>query len=230
MKRLISLLVSLLLLAACVSHAQEAVPVQVYVSVTDENAGIALACAPVDVTDADENGVLSIADALACAHAQYHPLGASAFVCAETEYGISLLTLWNIDNGGSFGYCLNDASAMSLADPVEAGDHVKAYAYTDLDAWSDAYAYFSETQVTCVENTALSLLLNANGYDAAWAPVTYPVSGAVITVNGEKTETVTAEDGSFELSFAQAGEYLVSAYSDSMVLVSPVLCVTVTAE
>ena len=35
---------------------------------------------------------------------------------------------------------------------IQPGDHVKAYAYTDLTAWSDTYAYFGAPTATAVVN------------------------------------------------------------------------------
>lgn len=230
MKKILSILIACLFLCAVPGTCEEAAGVNAFVSITDETASIALAYAPVSVTDLDADGVCSIADALACAHIQYHSLGAEAFVCEETEYGISLLKLWNIDNGGSFGYCLNDASAMSLADPVSEGDHIKAYAYTDLDTWSDTYCYFAVPSVSVSVGEEVSSVLTASGFDASWAPITFPVPGAVITVNGERTEVITGEDASFTLSFTEPGLYIVSAVSEEMTLVPPVLTVNVTAE
>ena len=227
MKKVLSLLTAFVLLLSFTCFAEEAAAPTVYVSITDDTGVLVLAIAPVIVTDADNDGALTIGDALSCAHKEYHEAGADAFVCVPSEYGLSLIKLWNIDNGGSFGYCLNNASAMSLLDPVKDGDHVKAYAYTDLDTWSDTYSYFSTDTLEAAKGAEIALTLTANGYDASWNPITLPVAGAVIYVNGEASEVVTAEDGSFILTFAEAGTYIVSAASETMTLVTPVCIITV---
>ena len=226
MKKFLSLLLVVWMLVSLTASA-EAAPT-VYVSISDATGALVLAYAPVALTDADGDGALTICDALECAHTMYHPDGAAAFVAEDTEWGKSLYVLWGIDNGGSYGYMLNDVSAWSLVDPVKDGDHVKAYAFTDLTAFSDTYAYFTAPVAAAVVNTEIALTLNAAGYDEAWNPVTLPVAGATLTVNGEKTDIVTDENGNAVLTLAEAGTYTVSAVSETMTLVPPVCIVTVT--
>ena len=226
MKKILSTLLTLAMLVSLTVFAEEAPTV--YVSISDDNGALVLAYAPVTLTDADGDGALTICDALMTAHAAYHADGAEAFLAEDTEWGKSMYRLWGVENGGSYGYCVNDASAMSLVDPIQPGDHVKAYAYTDLTAWSDTYAYFNAPVAAAAVNAEVPLTLSANGYDEAWNPVTLPVAGAVITVNGEKTEVVTDESGNAVLTFAASGVYTVSAVSETMTLVPPVCIVTVT--
>lgn len=226
MKKFLSALVALMLLLSCAVFAEEAAPT-VYVSISDDTGALVLAYAPVALLDKDGDGALTICDALLGAHEAYHPDGAAAFLAENSEWGLSMYRLWGVENGGSYGYYLNDASAWSLVDPVQAGDHIKAYAFTDLTNFSDTYAFFTQTVAAAV-NAEVALTLNANGYDEAWNPVTLPVAGAALTVNGEKTEAVTDENGQAVLTFAEAGVYTVSAVSENMTLVPPVCIVTVT--
>ena len=226
MRKILSTLLALAMLLSCAAFAEEADPV-VYVSVSDDAGILVLAHAPVTVTDADGDGALTICDALTAAHAAYHPDGVAAFVAEDSEWGKSLYVLWGIDNGGSYGYCVNDVSAMSLVDPIKEGDHVKAYAYTDLTAWSDTYCYFAAPVAEAKMNAEVTLTLTANGYDENYAPITLPVAGAVITVNGEKTEITTDENGNAVLSLAEAGTYTLSAVSKTMTLVPPVCILTI---
>lgn len=226
MKKFLSLLLTMLMLVSLTASA-EAAPT-VYVSISDDAGALVLAYAPVALTDADGDGALTICDALMLAHEVYCPEGAEGFLAEDTEWGKSLYVLWGVDNGGSYGYCLNDASAWSLVDPVKDGDHVKAYVYTDVMAFSDTYAYFNAPVATAAVNAEVALTLSAAGYDEAWNPVTLAVVGATITVNGEKTEVVTDETGAAVLTFAAAGTYTVSAVSETMTLVPPVCIVTVT--
>lgn len=226
MKKILSTLLTLAMLLSLTVFAEEAPTV--YVSITTDTGALVLAYAPVTLTDADGDGALTICDALMTAHTAYHPDGAAAFLAEDTEWGKSMYRLWGVENGGSYGYCINDASAMSLVDPVKAGDHVKAYAFTDLTNFSDTYSYFTAPVAAAAVNAEVPLTLSANGYDEAWNPVTLPVAGAVITVNGEKTEVVTDESGNAVLTFAASGVYTVSAVSETMTLVPPVCIVTVT--
>lgn len=226
MKKILVSLLTLMLLLTLTAFAEDAAPT-VYVSISDDTGALVLACQPVTVTDADADGTLTICDALVAAHAAYHPDGAAAFLAEASEWGLSMYKLWNVENGGSYGYCVNDASAMSLVDPIKAGDHVKAYAYTDLTAWSDAYCYFAAPAVAAAKGEEIPLTLCAAGYDENWAPIVVPVQGASITVNGEKTDLVTDENGHVVLTLAEAGTYTISALSETQTLVPPVCIVTI---
>ena len=227
MKKFLSTLLALLMLLTFAACAEEAPTV--YVSISDDTGALVLAYQPVALTDADGDGALTICDALMNAHTAYHPNGAEAFVAEPSEWGLSLYVLWGVDNCGSYGYCLNDASAMSLVDPVQPGDHVKAYVYTDLTAWSDTYAYFGAPTATAVVKDEVALTLFASGYDEAWNPVTYLVQGAFLVVDGEVyDDVVTDANGQFVLTFTEAGVYTISAVSNDLTLVPPVCIVTVT--
>ena len=226
MKKFLSLLLAMLMLVSLTASAETAPTV--YVSISDDAGALVLAYAPVALSDADGDGALTICDALMLAHAAYYPAGAEGFLAEDSQWGLSLYRLWGIENGGSYGYCLNDASAWSLVDPIQAGDHVKAYVYTDVMAFSDTYAYFAAPVATAAVNAEVALTLSAAGYDEAWNPVTLAVPGATLTVNGEKSEAVTDENGAAVLTFTAAGVYTVSAVSETMTLVPPVCIVTVT--
>lgn len=225
MKKFLVFLLTLAMLTLP-AFAEDAAPT-VYVSISDDTGALVLAYQPVTVTDADADGALTICDALVAAHAAYHPDGTTAFLAETTEWGISLYVLWGVDNGGSYGYYVNDLSPQSLLDPVRPGDHVKAYAYTDLTAWSDTYCYFAAPAVSAAENAELPLTLSAAAFDENWAPIVAPVQGASITVNGEKTDLVTDENGNTVLTLAEAGTYTISAVSDTQTLVPPVCIVTI---
>lgn len=230
MKKFVALLMTLMLAFTLTAFADEAAAVQVYVSITDDTGALVLAHEAIDVTDADADGALTINDALICAHAARHEEGAAAYRSEASEFGLSLMKLWGVENGGSYGYCLNDASAWSLLDPVAAGDHVKAYAFTDLVAWSDTYSFFDAAAVEAAAGAEVALTLYAAGFDEMWNPVTLNVEGAVITVNGEATDVATDAQGKAVMTFAEAGVYVISADSETMNLVAPVCVVTVTAE
>lgn len=227
MKKFLSLLLAMLMLVSLTASAETAPTV--YVSISDDAGALVLAYAPVALSDADGDGALTICDALMLAHAAYYPEGAEGFHAEDSQWGLSLYRLWGIENGGSYGYCLNDASAWSLVDPIQAGDHVKAYVYTDVLAFSDTYAYFAAPVATAAVNAEVALTLSAAGYDEAWNPVTYPVQGAFLIVDGEVDDSImTDAEGKFVLTFPEAGVYTVSAVSNDLTLVPPVCIVTVT--
>ncbi len=228
MKKFLSLVLTLAMLCTAAAFAETAdLAAEVFVTITDDTGAIVLAYVPVSVTDIDADNALTINDALYCAHVANHESGAEAYGSAMGEWGLSLTELWGVENGGSYGYYVNNASAMGLADPVKAGDHVKAFVYTDLTAWSDTYCFFDANAVEAAAGAEVALTLSAAGYDANWASITVPVAGATLTVNGEKTEIVTDAEGKAVLSFTEAGVYVISADSDTQNLVDPVCIVTV---
>ena len=227
MKKFLSVLLAMLMLVSLTASAETAPTV--YVSISNDTGALVVAYAPVALTDVDGDGALTICDALTAAHIAYYPEGAAGFLAEQSEWGLSMYKLWGVENGGSYGYCVNDASAFSLVDPIQAGDHVKAYAYTDLTAWSDTYAYFTAPVAAAAVNAEVVLTLSANGYDEAWNPVTNPVQGAFLVVDGEVDDSVVTDaEGRFVLTFPEAGVYTVSAVSNDLPLVPPVCIVTVT--
>ncbi|MBO5501819.1 MAG: hypothetical protein J6A48_07325 [Clostridia bacterium] len=229
MKKILSLLLCLLLCVLCLpalGESDTAATTQVSVSITDDTGALVLALETVLVTDTDGDAVLTINDALACAHAA-HPDGAEAYSAVPTEWGLSLMKLWGVENGGSYGYYLNDASAWSLLDPVKEGDHVKAYAFTDLNAFSDTYCYFDTAFVETSVGETVELTLTAAAFDENFAPITVPVAGAALVIDGEKTDIVTDEAGCVSLTVVEAGSYLSTARSAEMVLVPPVCVIKV---
>lgn len=224
MKKFLSLLLVFLFAAASALAVE---PANVLVTITDDTGAMVLACRSVAVTDADEDGALTINDALLCAHTANNENGAEAYQSENTEYGLSLTRLWGVESGGSYGYYVNDASAWSLLDPVKEGDHVKAFVYTDLTAWSDTYTFFNAPMLTVKAGEAAELVLSAAGFDESYAPITLAVEGAAITVNGEATELVTNAEGKVSLTLNGAGVYTISATSAAMTMVAPVCIITV---
>lgn len=201
---------------------------KVYVTISTGSGELALTYAEVDVSDLDGDGIVSINDALAAAHDAHFDGGAAAGYASEnTEYGISMYRLWGEENGGSYGYYVNNACPMSLLDPIHEGDHAYAYAYQDLDSWSDTYCYFQSGSAETAAGESITLSLTALLLDADWNLTPSKVEGAIITISGEDSELITDADGSCTISFNEPGEYVISARSESMTLVPPVCVVTV---
>ncbi len=204
--------------------------VTVYVTISDDTGTLVLARKAVRVSDADGDGAITISDALFAAHEDKFVGGAAAgYRAEESAYGLSLSKLWGIESGGSYGYYVNNASPLSLLDPIQQGDHVSAYAYTDLTAWSDTFSYFDADTASAAVGEEITLTLSAAGFDAAWNPVVLPVEGAVITVNGKATEFVTDAEGKVTITLDTAGTAVISATSETMTLVPPV-CVASVAD
>ena len=218
-KYAIAFLCALLALALCGAAVAETV----YVTIADGQGQLVMVNAAIDVTDVDADGALTINDALYAAHEAAYEGGAEA----DAGYGLSISKLWGEENGGSYGYYLNDASAYSLLDPVADGDYLNAFVYTDLEAWSDVYCAFDCRTVEMEAGAEVGLTLNMMTFDENWNPVSLPVEGAILTIDGEDSEVVTDAEGKAQFTIEAAGEYLISARSDSAILVPPVCIVTV---
>lgn len=229
MKKIIAVITAaVIVLSMGVICAAAAESTRVYVTIADKDGNLAVAAENIEVTDIDGDNALTVNDALYAAHEQFYVGGAAAgYGTAETQYGLSLDKLWGSANGGSYGYYVNNVSAWSLTDPVNEGDYIAAYVFTDLVGWSDMYTYFDSflQDVTAGE---LELTLSGAGYDADWNPVTVPVKGAVITVDGEATDAVTDDEGKAAVTLETNGRHLISATGAGAVIVPPVMIVNVT--
>ena len=219
-----ALAAALLVFMGCICALAEAAPeeTKVRVTIVGENGEIVLAAREVAVTDADSDGALTIDDALFSAHETAYDGGAAAGYSSElTDYGKSLTKLWGIENGGCYGYYLNDASAFSLDDPVANGDYICAFVYTDLAGFSDAYAYFDVKSAGVKAGEEVKLTLSVVGFDENWNPVVSPLEGAAITIDGKDAGVVTDANGCATISAAK-GEHVISAAANDRVIVSPV--------
>lgn len=183
----------------------------------------------VTVKDIDGDEEFTINDALFAVHeAKYEGGAASGYGSAETEWGLSITKLWG-DESGNFGYRVNNESAWSLVDPVVEGDCVNAFVYSDGEYYSDAYSFFDKNVVETKADAEVTLALSYAGYDADWNPVVLPVANATITIDGAATEYKTDAEGKVTIKIAEAGTRVISATSDTQLLVPPVCVATVKA-
>lgn len=224
MKKVIASVLSILAVsAACGVSAAAANEELVYVTIADANGELALAAQPMWCSDADGDGALTVNDALYLAHEQFYEGGAAAgYGTSRTEFGLGITKLWGAEQGSSYGYCVNNKSAMSLEDPVSHAAFVSAYVYTDLSGFSDTYCYFDINDISTSVGDTYTFTLTANSYDENWNPITVPVEGATIVIDGEKTNWKTDAQGSVTVTFEKGGEYVISAVSDTQILVPPV--------
>ncbi len=220
MKKIISIC-----LAAVLALALFALPVfaskpgyRVYVTIADENGEIVLASVELWI----ERNDLTLDDVLRIAHEEFFD-GENGYVSEATEWGRSMVKLWGVENGGSYGYYINNASPSSLLDTVKHGDHIYAFVYTDTLGFSDTYSYFDSNILYNLERgDEVTLTLMQAGYDENWNPVSTPLAGAIITVNGKATDFVTDVNGKVTLTLDDAGALCISAEKEGMNLVPPV--------
>ena len=232
MKKLLTLSCTLvLLLGLCCGLAFAAGDkATVFVTIADKDGNLALATELIDVTDIDNDGKLTVNDALYCAHEAKFTGGAAAGYLSEmTEYGLSLKKLWGIDNGTGYGYYVNNAAAMSLGDEIKNNDYINAFVYTDTTNWSDTYCFFDAQAVAFTAGSEIPLKLSAVGFDANYNTVISPVEGATILVDGKATDAKTDKDGKVTVSIKDAGLHIISAKSDSVILVPPACSANISA-
>ena len=201
---------------------------EAYVKVSVANAGtLELADETVPLIDADGNGSLTVNDVIIATHDRFYDGGAEqGYQTKTTEWGESIVKLWGVENGGSYGYTVNDQFASSLSDPLTGDEHVYFYVYKDAANYTDTYTYFEghgweDGPLSCGNSGAL-LKLNSITYDENWNPVIKPVEGAVITINGERTDYVTDANGEVDIEFYEVGKFVYSAELDGKNIVPPV--------
>ena len=233
MKKWICFILSCCLIAcfAGVSAAAETAAATVRVTLSDQSGKVVLAQEPITVTDRNEDGKLDIDEALFAAHeAKFEGGAAAGYATSTTEWGLGITKLLG-DESGSYGYYVNHKSAWNLSDEVKDGDLIDAFVYQDSKAWSDVYAYFDQDTASITEGDEITLVLKDSEYDAAAQSMAeVPVSGAVITINGEETAYKTDAEGKVTFPLNQVGEVLISAKSADKILVPPVFKATVSAK
>ncbi len=238
MKKVISIIAAAALVSCssaviCAGAAEQ--DTKVLVTVSDgKSASPVLIQKEVNVTDIDSDGKLTINDALYIAHEDNFTGGAAAGFSSSEKAGytgLSLNKLWGIENGGSYGFYVDNTYAMSLSDEVKDGSSVYAFVYSDTTGYSDSYSWFNVNTADAKQGDELDLTLSRQAYDANWTPITLPVEGAVITINGKATEFKTDANGKVKVKLDEAGEdILISASSENLTLVPPVLVADVAAN
>lgn len=244
MKHTLTMILTLCLLLSLLAIGAGAKSEEPTVTVTVIKQGsVVAALETVNLTDADGDGALTVCDALYAVHEKLYEGGATAgFGYYTGEYGLSMSKLWG-DESGMFGYYLNNASCTSLADPVKDGDSITAFIYQSED-WSDVYTYFDVTEASVSTGEEITLTLMAAGYDENWNPISYPVEGAVITLNGNPVYAhstsgstpmwETDENGQVTISIntlnAAVVSYVIGARCPDTVIVPPVCKLTVSVS
>ena len=201
-------------------------PQTVLVTIADKNGEAVLKLAEITASDLDEDGKVTIYEALKAAHATCPNGGADGFAAVETQYGLSMSKLWGEDNNGNYGYYQNEAAAWALTDEVHTGDRIVAFSYVDLTGFSDAFCYFDPMKATKAAGETVEVTLTAIFYDASYAPVPTPVEGAKIIVNGVDSGLTTDAAGKATLTL-EIGVNEITATSDTMTLVPPIAKITV---
>ncbi len=229
MKKTLSILLAAIMMLSfvCVAFAADSTNV----TVTIANAGsLVLINKTVKVTDIDSDKAITVNDVLYCTHEQYYDGGAEkGYKAGETQWGLSLQKLWGVENGGSYGYYVNDKAAWSLTDTVKADDSVYAFVYSDLKEWKDQYVYFDKktADVDAYSEIELTLSTVTFEYDAQGTSTAkaVPVEGAEILLNGKGTGVKTDAQGKASITVTKTGESLISASAPKDMVITPPACV-----
>lgn len=228
MKKTLCIIVAAVV-ALCAMGISAAAEASAEVYVTIANGGLEIANSEVTVKDLDGDGKLTIDEALFAAHEAYYKGGAAAGYASEmTDYGLSLTKLWGVQNGGSYGYYVNNASAWSLGDEVKSGDFINAFVYQDTKTFSDRYCYFDHNFSTIGGCLYDYYTLYGVYFDENYTAYSAPIADAIITVDGKETKIRTGKDGSVDglsIPFGESGTYIVSAKSENAILVPAALTV-----
>lgn len=232
MKKVLFMFITILMMLFTISFnafASSEPALEAYVTISNGSSFV-LVREKVVLKDIDDDEKFTINDALYIAHENNYQGGAKeGYSSSQTEYGLSLSKLWG-DTSGAFGYCVNDAMAMSLGDEIKAGDHIKAYIYQDKAAYSDKYAYFDKVSITGDEGEEITLVLNYIDYDENWNQVVKQLSNATILIDNKETEYKTDVNGKVTIVLEGKGTINISAKTSELTLVPPICQAEVNAK
>lgn len=232
MKKVLSVIIAaatmMCMLSVCVFASADDASVEVYVTIADDSGKLVLTREAITVTDEDGDGILTVNDVLFCAHnAKFDGGAAAGYTSAEGAWGLYIEKLWGVANGGSYGYYVDNNMAMSLKDTVKDGSSVNAFIYTDTTTFSDTYCFFESESATLKAGESLSLTLSKYSWNnETGTNDKVAISDAIITVNGVDTQYKTDADGKVTVALSESGKFVISAKSESAVLVPPV-CVAI---
>jgi len=217
----VTLIAAAALSCAAVPSASAADSVNAYITINACKDAPVVTQEKIEVTDVDNDGKLTVTDALTIAHDKLFEGGSAAgFAISEGQYGPMVSKLWGIENGGAYGYYVNGNMAWSPVDELADGSYLDAYVYSDLTAWSDIYCYFDVREKDVEQGEKVALKLSKVQFGADGAASAVPFADATVTVNGTAVGKTDAE-GNIEIE-AAAGKNVVSATSDTAAVVHPV--------
>ena len=211
---------------AAATTASNAAKAEIHVTIVNKSGAAVLKYATITATDLDADDKINIYEALKAAHATCTNGGAEGFVAEEGQWGLSMVKLWGEENGGSFGYYVNEASAWSLTDEVHPGDRLVAFSYTDTVGYGDRLSYFAPITAKVNAGETVTLTLTALIPDESYNYVPTTVAGAKIFVNGTDSGLVTDAEGNVTLTLS-AGVNEITATSETVILVPPFAFITI---
>lgn len=208
--------------------------IKVNVTIADDNGNLVLVQENVEVTDIDNDGALTVNDALYAAHEAKFEGGAEAGYRTGTgQYGLLIEKLWGIEKGINYSFYVDNQYAGGLTDAVKDGGYVNAFVFRDTNTFADKYSYFDTYSENVNAGDEKELTLYRVVFDENYNPVPETVEGAKITINGETTDLVTDAEGKVKVKVENAGKNVISALydvSDTVKIVPPAAVLNVEGE
>ena len=191
--------------------------ITVYVTISDKGQlavdvnGQTMAYVPVTVP-ADANGTATVDAVMIAFHEEYCPGG---YVTEDSAWGKSVSLLWNVANNYGYSFAIDNAP-LSLGvgqDLVGDGGHVYGYIMKDIATWSDTFAYAQAEKSVVGEEETTVVTFSYIGYDpVTWAQSVLPLANVTVKAAGSDEVLATTDaEGKAEISFAEAGTYVVYA-------------------
>lgn len=227
-KRFLSVILAVLMVFSTFSVFAEdlAENITVYVSVSkhgeiakDKN-GLNMACREIALGG---QASYTLDDAFLAMHEIYYEDGANGYETSYSEnWGLGVAKMWG-DTSYQFGYQVNGGleNVLGPAHEIENGDYIDVALYQNAYPDTENYTSFRNYEMNVFVGETLELtLIQSDGYDPVTQEPLYGVcTDAIITVNGEETETLTDGAGNVSLCFDEPGTYLVSAKKDKVITV-----------
>ncbi len=189
-----------------------------YMTMYDETGMPVVTYEPIFVNDLDEDGIITVNDALLQAHKQYKPDG---YATSRDAYGdLIIASLWGISDR-EYGCYIDGTMVYRLTERLSSENHIQAFIVRE----NVSYSYFSKTELTFPEGNE-TITLNADIILESGHTLSSPIAGADILINGEKSGIKTDENGKFTLSVKnlKPGQVnILSASSEKTPLIAPVL-------
>ncbi len=196
------------------SEGTDAIKVYITISkdgeVVEDRNGEKVAVVPVELLGKKE---YTLDDVFKSAHGQYHKDGEEAYGTAESQWGLGVSKLWGIENGGNYGYQINNGEVMVMG-PTQAvndGDIVDAYVIKNNYPDTEAYATFNQPIVIVEKGESINYKLVSATYDENFNMVFVPVEGATIYSDGDKMDWVTDANGLMWIKYNEEGEHIITA-------------------
>ncbi len=163
-------------------------------------------------------------DVFLAAHTLYYD-GEDGYASENGEYGAYITKFWG-DESGNFGYQINGGTKYvgGLDTTVENGDYIDVAIYENKYPDTEVYTKFDAYKKEAYIREEIELTLYQAGYDENWNTVFTPCEEVTVVADG--IEYITDSEGKINLSFDEAGTYIVTACETKIVKDAEVAAIT----